>query len=97
MSFRFARWRKNMAKIKVKIKIYGLVQGVFFRTSVQQKAKELGVSLPKREGMPNPTNMSDGTVEIILEGEEYAVSYVTEWCKTGPSLSNVKKIEVTRL
>ena len=74
--------------MKVKIKIYGLVQGVFFRISAKEKAKELNVSCETQ-------NMPDGTVEIIAEGKEEDVSQLTEWCKTGPELAKVEKIEVS--
>ena len=44
---------------KTKIKIFGKVQGVFFRQSAKEKAKELNVSCETE-------NMTDGTVEIIV-------------------------------
>lgn len=75
-----------MPKIRRKIKIYGKVQGVFFRESVKEMAREMNVSC-------EAFNMPDGTVEIILEGEEENVSRVTEWCKTGPALAKVENIK----
>ncbi len=77
----------KMVKIREKIKIYGRVQGVFFRESAKEKANELNVSC-------EAFNMPDGTVEIILEGEKENVSRVTEWCKTGPPSAKVEKIEI---
>ena len=76
--------------IKIKIKVYGKVQGVFFRESVKRKAKELNVSC-------EAINIPDGTVEVMLAGEEKNVSCVTEWCKTGPALANVDKIEIKQI
>jgi acylphosphatase len=76
-----------MALIKVKIKIYGIVQGVFFRVSAVDKANELGIAC-------EPKNMPDNTIEIVVEGNEENVSRFTEWCKTGPNLAKVEKIEV---
>ncbi len=76
-----------MPKIKTKIKVYGRVQGVFFRESAKEKAKELNVSC-------EAFNMPDGTVEVLLEGEKENVSRVTEWCETGPPAARVEKIEV---
>ncbi len=77
----------KMAKIRGKIKVYGRVQGVFFRESAKEKANELNVSC-------EAFNMPDGTVEIILEGERENVSRVTGWCKTGPPFAKVEKIEI---
>lgn len=83
--------------MKVRIKIYGLVQGVFFRISVIEKARELNVFLPRQTGHENPQNMPDGTIEIITEGKKEDVSRLTEWCKTGPELAKVEKIEIIEL
>lgn len=44
------------------MKIFGRVQGVFFRDFVQRKAKELNLS-----GWVE--NEPDGTVQIVAEGE----------------------------
>ena len=74
---------------KVKIKIYGGVQGVFFRVSAQEKANELGIVCHETSNMP------DGTIDIIVEGDEENVSRYTEWCKNGPDLAKVEKIEVS--
>ena len=47
----------------LEIKIFGKVQGVFFRSSARQKAGELGLS-----GFAE--NLADGSVEIEAEGGE---------------------------
>ena len=47
---------------RVRLLIHGRVQGVFFRASAQQKAVELELSGWVR-------NNSDGSVEILAEGE----------------------------
>jgi len=82
-----ARW---VRPYRVKIKIYGMVHGVGFRFSVQEQCSRFGVSC-------EPENMSDGTVEVIAEGEESDVSSVTEWCKSGPSFAKVEKVEVSHV
>jgi len=76
--------------MKVKIKIYGLVQGVFFRESAKEKAKELNIFC-------NPQNMADGTVEIAAEGEEKNVLQFIEWCKIGPVYAKIEKVEITKV
>lgn len=45
------------------IKIYGQVQGVFFRASAKEEAEKLGVKI-------FPRNETDGSVFIEAEGEE---------------------------
>lgn len=76
-----------MASKKVKIKIFGRVQGVFFRVSAMEKCREYNVSC-------EPVNMPDGTVEIAAQGEENDISSFIEWCKKGPIFANVDKVEV---
>ena len=53
------------------LKIYGRVQGVFFRDSSRRKAKELGLSGWVR-------NEPDGTVQIVAEGEEKSLKKLIE-------------------
>lgn len=72
---------------KVKIKIYGRVQGVFFRVSAMEKCREFNVSC-------EPINMPDGTVEISAQGKENDISNFIEWCKKGPIFARVDKVEI---
>ncbi len=69
------------------LKIYGWVQGVFFRDSAQKKAKEL-----KLVGWVS--NASDGTVEVLAEGEEEKLKELIKWCYNGPRLAKVDKVDV---
>lgn len=71
------------------IKIFGLVQGVFFRVSAKEQADKLNLKGFAR-------NESDGTVYIEAEGEKENLDKFIEWCKIGPTLANVEKIEVTK-
>jgi len=48
---------------RIGLKIYGKVQGVFFRDSSQRRVKELNLSGWVR-------NEPDGTIQIVAEGEE---------------------------
>jgi len=72
--------------IRVHLKIYGLVQGVFYRVHAVEKAKKLG----------NITgyvaNDSDGTVAIVAEGPQNKINDFVDWCYSGPSTCEVKKI-----
>lgn len=68
------------------IKIYGRVQGVFFRHYAKQKAKELGI-----KGFTQ--NEPDNTVYIEAEGEEKNLKQFLDWCHQGSSSALVKKVE----
>ncbi len=72
---------------QVVLKIYGSVQGVFFRDSSWKKARELGLSGWVR-------NESDGIVRIVAEGEEKNLQELAEWCKGGPKHAKVEKMDV---
>jgi len=78
--------RVKMIK-KVKIKIFGDVQGVFFRYSAKEKAWQLGL-----KGWAE--NADDGTVEITAEGEEENLKKFIDWCYAGPPMAKVEKTEI---
>lgn len=77
-------------KKHLNIKIYGQVQGVFFRISAKQEADKLGIKGFAR-------NEKDGTVYIEAEGEKNNLDKFLEWCKNGPDAAKVEKIEVTEI
>ena len=72
---------------QINLKIYGKVQGVFFRDSSRAEAKELNLS-----GWVN--NETDGTVEIVAEGEDKDLIKFIEWCKYGPDHAEVEKVNI---
>jgi len=71
---------------RLHLKIYGLVQGVYFRSSAQDEALALGLS-----GWAK--NMPDGTVETVVEGGEEQLREYLEWCQVGPAAARVDKVE----
>lgn len=71
----------------INIKIFGKVQGVFFRTSATEKAENLGLS-----GFAQ--NQPDGSVYIEAEGEEKDLDEFLRWCKDGPTMAKVDNVEV---
>ncbi|MBI5412322.1 acylphosphatase [Candidatus Peregrinibacteria bacterium] len=75
--------------IRIRLIIRGCVQGVFFRSSAQQKALELGVT-----GWIG--NCADGTVQAVVEGPDNLVNQFVEWCASGPSTAQVERVEVVR-
>lgn len=68
-------------------KIYGKVQGVFFRDSSRIKAEELNLSGWVR-------NEPDNIVQIVAEGEDRDLKKFIEWCKYGPDNAEVEKVDM---
>ena len=71
----------------VSIRVYGRVQGVFFRASTKEMAEELNIH-------GNVRNERDGSVAIEAEGDEAAVRKFIEWCRNGPKLASVDRCKV---
>jgi acylphosphatase len=71
---------------RVRVRISGHVQGVFFRTSCLDRAERLGLSGWVR-------NVAGGGVEAIFEGPESAVAQMLTWCREGPPLARVDRFE----
>ena len=70
-----------------RLRIYGRVQGVFFRNWTADKARALGVRGWVR-------NRLDGSVELVADGEEEAVEALVAACLVGPPAAKVERIEV---
>jgi acylphosphatase len=70
-----------------RVRIYGRVQGVFFRNWAMDRARALGVRGWVR-------NRGDGSVELVAYGEDEAVESLTAACRTGPPAAQVDRIEV---
>ena len=67
--------------------IYGRVQGVFFRQSMQREAQYQAVSGWVR-------NRSDGAVEAVVQGEPAAVDAIVRWARRGPERAHVERVEI---
>jgi acylphosphatase len=74
-------------RIALKVRLFGRVQGVFFRQWTIDQARALGVA-----GWVH--NRSDGSLEAHLEGEEPAVTQLVERMRTGPSQARVDDVMV---
>lgn len=70
-----------------KIKIYGKVQGVYFRESTVKKALELGVKGFVR-------NEDDGSVYCEAEATKEIIDKFIKWCKSGVELSRVDDVKI---
>ncbi len=71
-------------------RVYGKVQGVYFRASAQEEARRLGVTGWIR-------NVEDGSVEFEVQGSEESVSKFLEWAKEGPPAARVDNFKVEEI
>ena len=72
-----------------KIKVDGQVQGVGFRFFTRSQARKLSLRGWVR-------NEPDGGVAIEIEGDRQKIKALLSWLQTGPPLSKVKKIKVSK-
>jgi acylphosphatase len=72
--------------IRRRLVVHGKVQGVFFRDSTREAARNEGVA-----GWA--VNRPDGSVEVVLEGSPDAVESVAGYVRRGPSSARVEKVE----
>ena len=70
-----------------KVRVFGRVQGVFFRQWTVNQARALGVSGWVR-------NCPDGTVEAHVSGEEASVAKLVAAMRHGPSQARVEDVTV---
>jgi len=76
-----------MALKQVHLRVFGRVQGVFFRASAQREAKRLGLT-----GWVRSRN--DSSVEVVAEGEETGIKDLIAWAQHGPSAARVDRVDV---
>lgn len=74
--------------VRRRVRVFGRVQGVWFRGATQRQARALGVSGWVR-------NREDGSVEAVFEGSPGAVDAAVAFCREGPSGARVERIDVT--
>src|SRR4051794_31539633 len=97
-SFNFETWTNRLGEassqksegsfvIGRKVRVFGRVQGVFFRQWAVNQARALGVS-----GWVH--NAPDGTVEARVIGEEDAVAKMIDGMRQGPSQARVEDLTV---
>jgi acylphosphatase len=72
---------------RARLRVTGLVQGVFYRQSTVAEAVRLGLSGSVR-------NLSDGSVEVVAQGPHGAVEQLVAWCRRGPPAARVESVEV---
>jgi acylphosphatase len=74
--------------IRLRVVVHGYVQGVGFRYSVRERARQRGLS-----GWV--TNRHDGAVEAVFEGEADAVGALVSFMSDGTRGAEVERAEVT--
>ncbi|GAA0643816.1 acylphosphatase [Salarchaeum japonicum] len=74
-------------RIRAHVFVSGTVQGVYYRASTRDAARERGV-----DGWVK--NLADGRVEAVFEGDEDAVEEMVEWCHTGSRRADVTDVSV---
>ena len=67
--------------------VSGKVQGVFYRATARDVARQLGLTGIVR-------NESSGDVYIEAQGEREALDKLVEWCKIGPRNARVTNLDV---
>lgn len=70
------------------LRITGRVQGVWYRASMTEQAKLLGLQGWVR-------NRHDGSVEALAHGPAHAVQALIDWAHQGPKLARVDGVQVT--
>ena len=73
--------------ISRKVRVFGRVQGVFFRQGAVNQARNLGVDGWVR-------NARDGSVEAYLKGDSGVVEQMIQWLRRGPSQARVEDVTV---
>lgn len=72
--------------IRLRIRVEGRVQGVFYRASTQSKALELGLSGWVKNG-------PDNSVLMEVQGQNEVVAKMVKWCAEGPIMARVDNLE----
>ena len=72
---------------QARLRITGVVQGVFYR----DHARDMAISL---DLTGYAKNMADGSVESLVFGEKEAIEKYANWCKEGSPSSSVENVEI---
>ena len=75
-----------LIKKRIRIRIFGHVQGIFFRQHTKKFADSNNIT-----GFVK--NEKDGSVTILAEGYENALTHLLEWCKGDAHGAVIRYIE----
>ena len=73
---------------RLKIRVTGDVQGVFYRFSAKIVADNSGI-------VGCAQNEPDGSVSMVIEGEDKALQTFIKWARKGSPMAEVDNVEVT--
>ena len=76
-----------MSQKCVHVFVTGRVQGVFFRQATR-------VIAIQNNATGWVKNLTDGRVEILIEGEDKSMDTVKQWCSLGPANSRVDDVQI---
>lgn len=76
-----------MEKKRLHLKIHGEVQGVNFRYYTMEEAAKLDLKGWVKNG-------ADDTVVVQAEGNKVDLEELLKWCRHGPALARVEKVEI---
>ncbi|MFB6156687.1 MAG: acylphosphatase [Haloferacaceae archaeon] len=74
-------------RVRAHVHVSGRVQGVYYRASTRDAARDAGVDGWVR-------NLDDGRVEAVFEGPADAVERMVEWCHDGSPAARVEEVAV---
>ena len=69
------------------LRIFGRVQGVWYRESMRQEAERLAITGWVR-------NRLDGSVEALVQGDAESIESIVKWCRRGPQQAQVTHIDM---
>lgn len=75
-------------RTRAHVLVSGNVQGVFFRATTKEQARDHGVDGWVR-------NLDDGRVEAVFEGPDDAVDAMVAFCHEGSDAAQVEDVDVT--
>jgi acylphosphatase len=75
-------------RVRATALFHGRVQGVYFRAHCEEKALSLGL-----EGYVS--NLPDGSVGAVFEGERALVEECIEWNRTSQPAARVTSVDIT--
>ncbi len=76
-----------MASVRAHLIISGRVQGVWYRASARDEARNIGL-------VGWVKNLHNGNVEAVAEGSKESIEQFIRWCHEGPPHAKVKEVQV---
>ncbi len=80
----------SMQTVRIRARVTGMVQGVFYRASTKDAARARGLTGWVR-------NCDDGAVELEAEGPAEQIDELVAWLRRGPPAARVAAVDVERI